>query len=394
MRRSSEAPATAPNRKHALRFVVMLGLVSLLADMTYEGARSITGPFLGLLGASATAVGVVAGAGELFGYGLRLVSGYVSDRTRRYWLMTLAGYAVNLLAVPALALAGHWVTAAALMIAERAGKAVRVPARDAMLSHATARVGHGWGFGLHEALDQIGAVAGPLLVAYALYLKEGYRIAFGLLLVPALLALALLLVARHQYPRPQNLEIPGVDLAGPRFPRAFWFFLAGAALLAAGYADFPLIAYHLHYQALMPDTTVPLLYAVAMGVDAVSALVFGRLFDRLGPAVLAGSALLSAFFAPLVFLGGPKLVLAGMVVWGIGMGAQESILRATLAAMIPAHRRATAFGLFNAAFGAFWFLGSAALGLLYDRSITTMVAFSINVEVVAAVVLFVTLHRR
>ena len=391
---SHKASAAMLHRKSALRFVVLLGLVSLLADMTYEGARSITGPYLGLLGASATAVGIVAGAGELFGYGLRLVSGYVSDRTRRYWLVTILGYTVNLLAVPALAMAGRWEVAAVLMIAERTGKAIRTPARDAMLSHATAGIGHGWGFGLHEALDQVGAVAGPLLVSCALYLQEGYRTAFGLLLVPALLALALLLVARNQYPHPQELEIPGVDLGQRSLPRSFWLFLVGAAFLAAGYADFPLIAYHLRSEALVRETSIPLLYALAMGVDAIAALVFGRLFDRLGPSVLAGAALLASFFAPLVFLGSAPMVFAGMILWGIGMGAQESILRATLASMIPANRRGTAYGIFNAAFGLFWFLGSAALGLLYDRSITAVVTFSVNMQMLAAVVLFVTLRRR
>ena len=382
------------NRRRAIRFIAFLGLVSLLADMTYEGARSITGPFLGMLGASAAAVGIVAGAGELIGYGLRLVSGYVSDRTRRYWLITLAGYAVNLLAVPALALAGRWEVAAALMIAERAGKAVRVPARDAMLSHATSGVGHGWGFGLHEALDQVGAVAGPLLVAGIFYIDEGFRTAFSLLLIPALLALAVLLVARRQYPHPKDLEIPGVELGKQGIPRAFRPFLVGAAFLAAGYADFPLIAYHLSSIELVPGTTIPLLYALAMGVDAIAALAFGRLFDRLGPAVLAASALLAAFFAPLVFLGNRALVTGGMVLWGIGMGAQESVMRAALAAMIPPGRRATAFGLFNAAFGLFWFLGSAILGVLYDLSVAAVVGFSVSMEILAAIVLFITLRRR
>ena len=140
-------------KNHALKFIILLGIVSLFADMTYEGARSITGPYLALLGASAAVVGFVAGFGELVGYALRLVSGYMADKTRRYWAMTIIGYAVNLLAVPLLALAGNWPMAAILLIAERMGKAIRTPPRDVMLSHAASQVGRGWGFGLHEAMD-------------------------------------------------------------------------------------------------------------------------------------------------------------------------------------------------------------------------------------------------
>jgi hypothetical protein len=231
-------------RRTALRFVVLLGVVSLLADMTYEGARAITGPFLAILGASATAVGVVAGFGELIGYGLRLVSGYLSDRSGRYWPITLRGYGLNMIAVPLLALAGRWETAGALMIAERLGKAIRTPPRAVLLSHASARIGRGWAFGLHEALDQLGAVAGPLTVAGVIYLGRGYPLAFGVLAIPAVLALACLLAARVRYPRPRGFETaPASAPATARaFPRAFWVYLASVAFLAAGYADFPLIA--------------------------------------------------------------------------------------------------------------------------------------------------------
>lgn len=382
------------NRSRALRLVVTFGVVSLLGDVTYEGARSITGPFLGLLGASAVVVGFVAGAGELIGYALRLVTGYLSDRTQRYWAFTIIGYAVNLLAVPALALAGHWPLAAVLMIAERTGKAIRTPARDAMLSHATSEVGHGWGFGLHEAMDQIGAVLGPLVVAGVLFLQQqDYRAAFGVLLIPALLALAVLVIARWQYPQPSDLESRSAGFASGDLPKRFWWFMVGALLLAAGYADFPLIAYHFRRADVAGETAIPLLYALAMGVDALAALSFGRLFDRFGPVVLAAAALLASLFAPLVFLGDFGPAVAGMVIWGIGMGAQESILRATPATMIPPQRRATAYGIFNAGFGLFWFLGSSTLGFLYDRSVSALVIFSVAAQLLAAAALFFTLRN-
>ena len=376
-------------RGRAVKFIVLLGIVSLFADATYEGARSITGPFLWSLGASATIVGIVAGLGELIGYALRLVSGYLSDRTGKYWTITLFGYIVNLLAVPILALAGRWEIAAALIIAERFGKAIRNPPRDAMLSHATSEVGRGWGFGLHEALDQIGAVLGPLIVSAVLFLKGTYRSSFAVLLIPALMAISILIAARILYPTPRDMEV-GLDEPSRRgFPKVYWVYLAAVAFIAAGYADYPLIAYHFGKVSSVPRDWIPVFYAVAMGVDALAAIVFGRLFDRVGLVVMIGAVVLSALFAPLVFLGGFGLALLGVALWGIGMGAQESIMRAAVANMVPADRRGTAYGVFNTGYGIFWFAGSALMGHLYDISIPNLVAFSIAAQLVSIPILAV-----
>jgi len=376
-------------RGRAVKFIVLLGVVSLFADATYEGARSITGPFLGSLGASATIVGVVAGLGELVGYALRLVSGYLSDRTGKYWTITLIGYVVNLLAVPVLALAGRWEIAAALIIAERFGKAIRNPPRDAMLSHATSEVGRGWGFGLHEALDQIGAVLGPLIVSAVLFLKGTYQSSFAVLLIPAMMAISILIVARVLYPTPRDMEAVSEEPSGRGFPRVYWTYLAAVACIAAGYADYPLIAYHFGKVSSVPRDWIPVFYAVAMGVDALAALLFGRLFDRIGLVVMIGAVVLSALFAPLVFIGGFGLALVGVVLWGIGMGAQESIMRAAIANMVPADRRGTAYGVFNTGYGVFWFVGSALMGYLYDISIPSLVAFSIAAQLVSIPILVV-----
>jgi MFS family permease len=322
----------------------------------------------------------VAGLGELIGYSLRLGSGYLSDRTRRYWAITLIGYTVNLLAVPLLALVGHWEMAAGLVITERIGKGIRTPARDAMLSHASHQVGRGWAFGLHEALDQTGAVLGPLFVATALLRGDGYPTSFGLLLIPALLALSVLVAARLLYPHPRNLEATAPILKTEGLPRVFWFYLVAMGLMAAGFADFSLVAYHFQQAATVPPAWIPLLYAVAMGVDAFAALLFGRLFDRIGLTTMAVAALLTALFAPLVFWGGFVWALLGMALWGIGMGAQESIMRAAVAGMTPPDRRGTAYGIFNAGFGLFWFAGSALMGFLYDVSLPTLVVFSVMAQ--------------
>ncbi|MBI4338914.1 MAG: MFS transporter [Chloroflexi bacterium] len=385
-------PPPALLRRRAMQFVILLGVVSLLSDMTYEGARSSMGPFLALLGASATAVGVAAGFAEFLGYALRFITGHLADRTKQYWLLTILGYSINLFAVPLLALAGNWQIAVGLMMAERIGKAIRSPAKDAMLSHAARQVGAGWGFGLHEAMDQTGAVLGPLVVAALVAIRGEYRVGFAVLLIPAALALATLLIARFSYPRPSELEPAARPLESKGLPRVFWLYLGIAALVAAGYADFPLIAFHFKTAAVASDAAIPLFYALAMGVDAVAALVFGRLFDRGGIPVLAIAVLLSAAFAPLVFLGGFGLALAGVALWGVGMGAQESIVRAAIADMVPAERRGAAYGTFNSAFGIAWFLGSATMGILYDLSVPLLVAFSVALQG-SAVAGFLLLRR-
>lgn len=377
------------NHRPAMMFVVLMGVVSLFADMTYEGARSVMGPFLAMLGASGTIVGFAAGFGELVGYVLRLPSGYMADRTGRYWAITIAGYVINMLAVPLLALAGSWQVAILLIVIERAGKAIRNPARDAMLSHATMEMGRGWGFGIHEAMDQIGAMLGPLIVAGVLFFKGTYRTAFATLLIPAILTIGILLVARILYPHPRDLEPIAPEMETKGFPRVYWIYLVAMALNAAGYADFPLIAYHFQKVSVVSGDWIPVFYAVAMGVDALAALIFGRFFDRKGTPILIVAVLMSVFFAPLVFLGNFYVSLIGMILWGVGMGAQESIMRAAMAGMVPADKRATAYGIFNTGYGVFWFVGSAILGILYDFSLSFLIVFSVVTQIASVPLLLV-----
>ncbi len=371
------------SREAAIRFIVALGVVSLLADVTYEGARSINGPFLATLGASAATVGIVSGAGEFAGYVLRLASGVAADRQRRYWLLTIAGYVINLLAVPLLAFSRSWGTAAALMIAERAGKGIRTPSRDVMLSQASHVVGRGWGFGLHEFMDQTGAVLGPLIVAAALGASY-YPRSYALLAIPALLAVAVLLIAARIYPDPARFEPhDSAAAATASLPRIFWIYVAAAGLLAAGFVDFPLIAFHFQKTSLLAPGAVPVFYAVAMGVEGLSALLFGRLFDRIGVAALLAGVLMSAAASPLVFLGSFYPALAGMALWGAGMGAEQTPLRAKIAALVPPVRRGAAYGIFNTVYGLLWFAGSAAVGILYGRSLAAVVAFSVTAQLTA-----------
>jgi MFS family permease len=380
---NASATGKSQLQSRAVRFVLLIGAVSFFADFAYEGARSVTGPYLAILGASATLVGVIAGLGELLGYGLRLVSGPLSERTGKFWPITLVGYFIQMSAVPLLAVAPTWQIAGTLIVLERVGKAIRNPPRDVMLSHAATHMGYGWGFGLHEALDQLGALAGPLLIAAVLAAHGNYRAAFGMLLIPAMLTLAFILIARFLYPRPEDLEVklPNVEASG--LPRMFWIYLAGAALVAAGFADFSLIAFHFQRAAVVPNAWVPIFYSVAMAVSGLGSLVFGKLFDRFDLWILIPLTVISALATPLVFLGGFQSAFAGSALWGLGMGVHESIIPAAVTTMVPQQRRPSAYGIFTAAYGIFWFAGSVVIGRLYEVSITALISFSVITQLMA-----------
>lgn len=384
----AQVPTT--RRRHAIIFIVLIGCVSLFADMTYESGRSIAGPFLESLGASAVVVSVVGGLGEFLGYGLRYFSGRLADRTGRYWPLMLIGYAINLLSVPLLGFAGAWPVAVLLLIAERLGRAIRAPIRGAMLSHAASRTGAGWAFGLHTALDQTGGMSGPLLVALLLASGVGYRYSFATLIVPALISLALLLAARRLYPDPRKLElrVARTELAAwSGFGRAFRTYTVAGALIAAGFADFALIGFHFVSDHIVPVPWVPALYAAAMAAEGIAALVLGRLLDQFGPRVAVVGIVLATLAVPLVFLGGAMAAVAGVVLWGIGTATQDTVLHALLSGLIPPTQRATAYGLFDALRGAAWLGGSVLLGLLYGVSIPALVTVSVLLQLGAVPVL-------
>lgn len=368
--------------KSALRLIILIGVISLFADFTYEGARSVNGQYLETLGASAAAVGFIVGFGELIGYALRYVFGYFADRTKLYWLNVIVGYTINLLAVPALALAGSWQFAAGLIIAERTGRAIRKPAVESMLSHAGTQTGQGWAFGLHETLDQTGATLGPLMMALVLYLKDGFKHGYTLMLIPAVLSLATVLASRYYYRNPNAFE-KSVTTQVEGLTKPYWWYMVAAGCVAAGFADFALIGYHFQQNDIVSTALIPVYYAVAMAVGAVGALVLGKLFDQNNMATVLLSFLASAFFAPLVFLGHGAVILGGMVLWGIGSAAQESLIKPLVSGVISATKRATAFGLFDTGFGIAWFIGSWLMGILYEKSVYGLVYFSVILQLLA-----------
>ena len=383
---------TRKNLTGAFAFLTLMGIVSLFSDMTHEGARSILGEYLNLTGASAATIGFVSGIGELCGYSLRLLSGFVADRTKKYWALVIAGYALQVLAIPALALIPEngWVLACGLVILERIGKAIKKPAKNTLVSFAASETGVGKGFAYQEFLDQLGAFLGPVIL-FVITLLLGteklfstYRMCFLILGIPALITLGLVLFSRYRYPHPETFEQTEEKKEAFRFRKSFVFYMIAISLFAFGFADFTLITLHAAKTQAFPDSTLSLLYAAAMAVDAFAALFFGWLFDRIGLKALILSTLCSAFFAGFVFLtGNPVLIGVGIVLWGVGMGAQESIMKAAVSSIIPRTHRSAGFGIFETGFGVAWFLGSWLLGALYDVRPLYLVLVSVAVQLLA-----------
>ena len=371
----------------ALQLILLLGVVSAFGDITYEGARSVSGPYLAFLGAGASVVGLVSGLGEFLGYALRLLAGYIADRTRAYWWVTFVGYGL-LISIPLLALANRWELAALLLILERVGKAVRSPARDTILSHATQQTGRGWGFALHEALDQVGAIIGPLVFSAVFLLGGSYRQGFSLLWISVFLTLGALFVARMRVPSPERLEAPSMEkpqaLPGTRgLPRVFWLYALFTFLSVAGFANFQIISYHLVTRKIVPAAQIPVFYAVAMGVDALMALVIGKAYDKVGLVALLLIPVATIPIPFLAFSSSYALAWAAVILWGIVMAVHETIMRAAIADITPMARRGTAYGIFNTAYGASWFVGSTLMGMLYERAGIYLALFVVLAEVLS-----------
>lgn len=388
----------------AMLFIVFFGIVSLFSDMTHEGASSIRGAYLTILGASAGAIGFVSGLGELIGYSMRYVFGRIADKRKNYWFMTIFGYVIDVLAVPALALVGEngWIAAAILLIIQRMGKAIKKPAKDTIMSFAASQEGVGKSFGIQEMLDQIGAFLGPVLLYLVMLFKttgttfEIYSTCFAVLAIPGAITIIMLLITRKKFPNPENFEPEAKEFVPFEMKKSFKYYIMGISLFAFGFIDYSLVIMHIsrnftsiagglaETSSIINSGTIPLLYAGAMLVDAVAALVFGYMYDKKGVKVLVLSTIISAPFSAFVFLGKyVPMVIFGVVLWGIGMGAQESILKAAVTTMVPKSSRATGYGIFECSFGIFWFLGSWLLGVLYDVSVPIMVVVSVVAQIAA-----------
>ena len=391
-----EKTKQTPAKAAAYRLIVLMGTVSLFGDITYEGGRSITGPYLAVLGAGAAVVGTVSGLGDFLGYALRLVSGYVADRTRAYWALTFTGYGL-MLAIPALALTGNWKVAALLIVLERIGKAIRTPARDTILSHAAKEVGRGWGFGLHELMDQIGAVLGPVIFMTVFIFKGNYSEGFSILLVPAILSLVMLARAAKKLPDPQSLEASEKYIQFPgeeemrKLPRLFWFYALFTFFSVAGMVHFQLVAFHVKARHLAPDALIPVLYIIDMAVAGAVALIMGKLYDKAGLRFLLIAPLVGLPVAWLSFTGGYTLAIWGIALLGVIVGAHETIMRAAIADLTSVQKRGFAYGIFNMVYGIAYLVGGVSMGFLYDKaSIRGVVIFSVVMEMMAISVFLLT----
>jgi MFS family permease len=391
----STAPGWSP-----WRAVVGFGLVSLAGDMVYEGARSVYGPLLAALGASAAAVGLITGAGEATALLLRLMSGPFADRTRRYWTLTMAGYALTAVCVPLLAVtpalgSAGLAAAAALILAERLGKAIRSPAKSALLADAAGQVGMGRGLGVHKALDQIGAFAGPLVVAAIVAAAAGQVWpALAVLAVPGAASIVILTVVRARGgtgPGPAPVNVADVASPPEALPARFWWFAVAAALCTAGLVTYGLIGYHLVRDHLVGAAAVPLLYAAAMAAAAVAALVTGFVYDRSGPGILLVLPVLVAAVPMLAFGTGLVAIVSGILLWGAATGVQDSTVKALVADLVPRHRRATAYGLFAAVQGAGALAGGVAAGAFYQQSRIALI-MAVAVSQAVALLVLVTLY--
>ncbi len=394
---SSEEPKSQSAKiksRSALIFLAFISVISLFSDFTHEGARSIYGPYLSELGVTAFWVATIAGLGEMIGYGLRIVTGIIIDKTRKYWLAMFIGYSINLLAIPLLALVGPsiWGVALVLILLERLGKSIRAPAKSVLTSFASLELGPGKTFAIQEVMDQIGAFLGPLFVFGILsYGGVGsltsYQIAFAYLGIFAILTLVILTIARWRYPQPEKLENTKKEMAHIA-TRDFWFYMLAIGFLAFGFIDYPLIAFFIEDKAIVSVIYIPLIYAFAMGIDALSALVFGVLYDKIGiksliiALVLAGATSAFIFLVPTLWS-----LIIGMFAWGIGMGAQESVLKAVIATLVPKESRGRAYGIFNALFGICWFLGSLLIGWLYQVNLVALVIVTITFELLSIITL-------
>lgn len=381
----------------AWRFIVWFGIVSLFADFVYEGARAVTGPFMAQLGASAVLVGIVTGAGEALALAGRLVTGPMVDRTRAYWPLAILGYALTIVSVPLLGTATTVFAASALIIAERAGKAIRSPGKDVMLSHATAGIGRGKGFAAHEALDQIGAVVGPLVVALVLALTHNnYHWGFAVLVFPGIVSLVILIKLRAQVPDPsvydhkanKTFALHSGNIRS--FPKEFWTYLGFTVLATAGFATFGVLSFHLVKQHVVSTPLIPVIYAATMGAAALMSLLAGWLYDRIGRRSLVLVPILTAGIPILAFTQSPTLAISGIILWGFVMGIQESTMRAAVADIIPSEIRGTAYGVFALGFGVASLVGGAIVGYFYDISIHELIYIVLGVEALALIFFIAT----
>ena len=393
-------------RKKAFQLIITLGIISLLGDIIYEGARGVNGQYLQILGVNAATVGFIVGLGELLGYLFRFASGFFADKTKSYWLFTIVGYGL-LISIPLISLTGIWQVVAVLIILERIGKGIRTPARDTIASHASKQIGSGYAFGIAEFLDQIGAIIGPLIFSFVLVrvvsgqnLIATYQQGFSFTWIPYVLLLGILWFAYTRFKNSEELETV-VQQKGnneKELPKVFWLYALFVFITTVGFISFALVGFHLKEYGILNDAYIPLLYAVAIGgVDAIVGLAVGKLYDKInkrsgnhksGLVLLLAIPISAALIPIFIFSKTLVFIIIGTVLFGFGMGLQEVIMKAAVADMTPLAKRSTAYGIFNLSLGLAFFVGGTLAGFLYDYSIPILIIFLTAVELMAIPVFY------
>lgn len=385
------------NKKDFYTLIILFGVVSLLADIVYEGARSISGDYINYLKGPAIAAGLI-GAGELLGYGFRFVSGVFSLKFRSekfLWAIVFVGYAIQAVFIPLLAFTGSWGIAVILYLLERVGKGLRTPARDALLAEVSKSVGRGLGFGIHEVLDQLGAITGPLLVGLT-YSYGGYRPAFLVLVVPGALNLLTLFYLMKKYYLLKPAIVEDAQKYGgsasditisDRYTLLYFLFVA---LLSIGFIHWSIISYYMSYELGKNASEIAYLYSIAMLADALIAIPIGVLFDKKGLKTLLLVPSLALFLPVFLVLATSTLFrVLSAIVFGLVMSAFETILRSAIPAFVAKEKLAYVYGVFGLIQGTSWFAGSMIISYLYQTlgKITAFIYLPIPAIMISLVLL-------
>lgn len=369
--------------------IMLFGVISLCGDLIYEGARSVIPSYLQWLGSPGVVFGLAIGVGEFIGYGLRLLSGYLVDAIKGYWFFTIFGYAL-LIAVPLLAFTSGWELAIAFILIERLAKALRSPARDTLLSHVSKSVGTGKAFGLHELMDQIGAVGGPAIVASTLYLTGGvYSQAFSMLFAPYLLLLLALATAYAKL-KPYTSDLVGGDRFGGSgitvLPYEFKLYSISVLLNTAGLIHISLILFRATPE--VASWLLPTIYLMVQAVDAATALMAGLAYDKFGRAFLMLPFMLSIIPPLLTFSGIFNFIIVAALLFGVILGMQESIYRAAVADLSSSKFRGLAYGIFYVAYGIGYVISGATYGFLLDYRLSFQaIIYAVIVQIFALMLL-------
>ena len=361
-------------QRRVLLVFLLLGLVSLFADVVYEGGRSVSGAYLAEIKAPVVATALV-GVGEFLGLAFRLFSGYIAtilQSSTVLWGSTLLGYLITSLSIPMIAFAPTWHDVVVLYIIERLGKGLRAPTRDVIVAEVSEGIGVGKGFGIHELLDQVGAFLGPVLVSILLTLY-GYRVAYLTLIIPGMISVLLVATAWRLHPKLKSTSVRKSKLVVRGYSKSFWIYTLATSVLVLGFMHWSIASYYLKIRGVVSDAEIGFIYAIAMFVDAIVAVPLGVLFDKVKFKTLLTIPALTPVFIVLIMYAPHELIYFSAIPWGIIMCSEESIMRATIALLVEPSKRPLAYGFFGLVFGFMWAVGGYIYVAILDKPLYMLI---------------------